>query len=80
MIGAIRTDLDAFSEVEQGVLVNHGYAVIDAAVRTHWSGSIVAEVPFAWPIPASAPACLPENELRGQLTGSAGRKMVGRRY
>ncbi|MBP9946518.1 MAG: patatin-like phospholipase family protein, partial [Vicinamibacteria bacterium] len=35
VIANIRTDLDAFSEVEQGVLMNHGYALIDAAIRTH---------------------------------------------
>jgi len=32
VIRNIRTDLDAFSEVEQGVLMNHGYALIDAAI------------------------------------------------
>ena len=32
VIRNIRTDLDAFSEVEQAVLMNHGYALADAAV------------------------------------------------
>ena len=39
VIANIRTDLDAFSEVEQAVLMNHGYALIDAAIRTHAGGS-----------------------------------------
>lgn len=34
-IGRIRTDLDAFSESECGVLMNHGYRLADTAIRTH---------------------------------------------
>lgn len=32
-ITAVRTDLDAFGEAEQGVLENHGYLLADAALR-----------------------------------------------
>jgi NTE family protein len=82
VIRNIRTDLDAFSEVEQGVLMNHGYALIDAAIRTHvpeWIGAEGAGVaPFAWPAPEFAPPAMGEDELRRRLLGSEKRKLTGR--
>jgi hypothetical protein len=32
---AVRTDLDAFSETEQLVSMNHGWALADAALRSY---------------------------------------------
>jgi NTE family protein len=80
VIRNIRTDLDAFSEVEQGVLMNHGYALIDAAVRTHVP-ELMGEngvAPFAWPAPEVAPTAMAEEELRRRLSGSSKRKLTGR--
>jgi len=37
-IAAIRTDLDAFSDAEAAVLENHGYLMVDAALRRHFPG------------------------------------------
>ncbi len=37
LIARVRTDLDAFSADECGVLMNHGYRLADAAVRKHAS-------------------------------------------
>ena len=79
VIRNIRTDLDAFSEVEQGVLMNHGYALIDAAIRTHAPELIGAAVPgFAVPSPAFFPPAKSEDELRRLLVGSEKRMLTGR--
>jgi NTE family protein len=45
----IRTRLNAFSEKEQGQLINWGYALTDAAMRRHLLGKGVK--PGQWPIP-----------------------------
>ena len=80
VITNIRTDLDAFSEVEQAVLMNHGYALIDAAIRTHASELIATDAAaFALPFPAFAPSAMAEDELRRRLAGSEKRKWAGRR-
>ncbi len=79
VIGTIRTDLDAFSEVERAVLLNHGYALIDAAIRTHAPDLITTEpAPFALPFPQYAPPAITEDELRKKLAGSEKRKLTGR--
>ena len=78
VIANIRTDLDAFSEVEQGVLMNHGYGLIDAAIRTHAQELIVTDAAFVLPYPAFAPPTLAEDELRRRLAGSEKRKLTGR--
>ncbi len=77
MIRNIRTDLDAFSEVEQAVLMNHGYALIDAAIRTHAPELIAREAAFALPFPAFAPPVVVEEELMRTLAGSEKRKLAG---
>lgn len=46
----IRTRLDAFSEREQGELINWGYAVTDTALRTHLAQYIGQPKPLAYPI------------------------------
>jgi NTE family protein len=78
VIANIRTDLDAFSEVEQAVLMNHGYALIDAAIRTHAPELIAMDVAFALPVPAFAPPAMGEDELRRRLARSEKRKVTGR--
>ena len=79
VIANIRTDLDAFSEVEQGVLMNHGYALIDAAIRTHAPELIATDAAaFALPFPQFAPPVMSEEELRRRLAGSEKRKLKGR--
>ena len=35
VIARIRTDLNPFTAAEQAVLENHGYALAEAAIRTH---------------------------------------------
>ena len=78
LIANIRTDLDAFSEVEQAVLMNHGYALVDAAIRTHVPELIATDAAFAVPFPAFAPPAMAEDELRRRLAGSEKRKLTGR--
>lgn len=48
-LAAMRTRLDAFSDEEQGRLINWGYALTDAAMRKHLA---VKTGPAAWPVPA----------------------------
>ena len=79
VIRNIRTDLDAFSDVEQAVLMNHGYALVDAAVRTHVPELIPTDAAFALPFPAFAPSTTTEDELKRRLAGSEKRKLTGRR-
>ena len=78
VIRNIRTDLDAFSEVEQAVLMNHGYALVDAAVRTHVPELIVTDAAFAVPFPEFAPQAIGEDELSRRLAESEHRKLWGR--
>jgi NTE family protein len=78
VIRNIRTDLDAFSEVEQAVLMNHGYALIDAAIRTHAPELIGTEAAFVLPFRTFAPPTLGEDELRRGLAGSEKRELRGR--
>ena len=78
VIRNIRTDLDAFSEVEQAVLMNHGYALVDAAIRAHVPELVVTDATFAMPFPSFATPAVEEDELRQRLTGSQSRKLRGR--
>ncbi|MEO5762166.1 MAG: patatin-like phospholipase family protein [Vicinamibacteria bacterium] len=78
LIANIRTDLDAFSEVEQAVLINHGYTLIDSALRAHAPDLIAADASFVLPFPAFAPPAIQEDELRNRLAGSEKRKLKGR--
>jgi NTE family protein len=51
-LAAIRTRLNPFSDEEQGRLINWGYALCDAALRSHASALVQnAMRPKAWPIP-----------------------------
>lgn len=75
-ISQVRTDLDAFSPGEQGVLENHGYLLADAAVKTHLDTSQVTGG-----IPAAEPPFhewLDEETVREDLADSHKRKFFGR--
>ena len=50
-LGRIRTRLNAFSDEEQGRLMNWGYALCDAAVRRYALEGRTADAP-RWPVPA----------------------------
>lgn len=74
-IGRVRTDLDAFSEAEVGVLVNHGYTLVEAALRRDEAGLIRDDaVPFEWPYPALRD----EATVREALAQSGRRRLFGR--
>jgi NTE family protein len=48
----IRTDLNAFTEGERACLVNHGYALADAAIRSYAPEiSASGDITFSWPMP-----------------------------
>lgn len=51
-IAKIRTDLDAFSETEMGILENHGYTLADVAVSRYLANKLeVPNIPFLLPFP-----------------------------
>ncbi len=50
-IAKVRTDFDAFTPGEQGVLENHGYSLADVAIRVHAPELIRRDAPFAAPAP-----------------------------
>lgn len=52
MVAKVRTDFDAFTPGEQGVLENHGYSLADVAIRVHAPHLIRHDAPFAAPAPA----------------------------
>jgi hypothetical protein len=76
VIGAVRTDLDAFGEAEQAVLENHGYLVVDAALRAR----NLIDVAGVEGLPPEPPHPLWMNEERARmaLSGSSRRKAMGR--
>ena len=78
VIANIRTDLDAFIDVERAVLMNHGYALLDAAIRTHAPELIATDAAFALPFPGFSPPTMEEDELRRRLAGAEKRKLTGR--
>lgn len=73
-IARIRTDLDAFSDAEVGVLQNHGYALADAAAAVHLGHLPQLPTPFALPHPEWAD---PER-VGTALAGSDRRSILGR--
>jgi NTE family protein len=77
-IARIRTDLDAFTELEQGVLENHGYLIADAAIKEHASKLLPDPVP---PVNVPCPAWLDgrtDAQWLAALAPSAKRKLLGR--
>ncbi len=78
VIAEIRTDLDAFSHSEAAVLENHGYLLVDAALRRHAPRLARVEAPLRAPHPAWLPPAMDEARLREALRGSEKRKLLGR--
>jgi len=74
-ISEVRTDLDAFSEAECAVLVNHGYLLGEAAVRRHLPAMIV---PNAEPFRIPYPEWMDEGRVEAALANSHKRKLLGR--
>jgi len=73
-IATIRTDLDRFSEAESCVLENHGYTLVDAAIRKH-----VPDLPTRMPelhIPHQN--WLDEAKIKDALKNSSQRTFLGR--
>jgi len=74
-ISEVRTDLDAFSEAECAVLMNHGYLLGEAAVRRHLPAMIV---PNAEPFRIPYPEWMDEGRVEAALANSHKRKLLGR--
>ena len=74
-ISEVRTDLDAFSDAECAVLMNHGYLLAEAAVRRHLPAMIV---PGADPPHIPYPKWMDEGRVEVALANSHKRKLLGR--
>lgn len=74
-ISEVRTDLDAFSEAEWAVLMNHGYLLGEAAVRRHLPAMIA---PNAEPLRIPYPEWMDEGRVGDALKNSHKRKLLGR--
>jgi hypothetical protein len=75
-IAAVRTDLDAFGEVEQAVLENHGYLLADAALRAGNRGGAARIEPLP-PLPPH-PRWMDPERVRAALGSSSRRTAIGR--
>ncbi len=64
VIATIRTDLNAFSPVEAGVLENHGYWQAESTLRKH---AVRLQLPALPPAQSPQPDLHDENELRQAL-------------
>jgi hypothetical protein len=74
VIVAVRDDLDAFGDAEQAVLENHGYLLVDAAVREREVVSGIEPLP---PEPPH-PQWMDEAKVREALATSSRRTRLGR--
>lgn len=75
VIAVIRTDYDAFSDVEAAVLENHGYLLAEAATRTHVPQlRINPDAPLEIP----HPAWMGERKVREALKDSWKKRFFGR--
>lgn len=74
-ISTVRTDLDAFTPVEQQVLEAHGYRVADTALRAHSPEVIAGEHPLD-PLHTGG---MGVHEITRALTGSDRVRALGRR-
>lgn len=78
VIANLRTDLDAFSEVEVGVLMNHGYLSAAGAMAARLADLGRAGVAVRAPFPELVPPGVDEVGLRVALRESGRRKVLGR--
>ncbi|PTV96562.1 NTE family protein [Rhodobacter aestuarii] len=53
-LAKLRTRLNHFTDREQRMLINFGYALTDAAVRRHTPEIVEGQMPAIWPYPAYA--------------------------
>jgi NTE family protein len=74
VVSEVRTDLDFFSPIEQGVLENHGYLLADAAVSRHLGQLSTTGARPALPHPEYED----EERLRQQMKQSSKRRLLGR--
>ncbi len=74
-IAPIRTDMDAFSDAEIAVLMNHGYLLADIALTVHASQLIAQDVEKQVPYPK----WLDEDRAQNALRRSGERVWLGRR-
>lgn len=79
VLARIRTDLDAFDEVEAGVLMNHGYLMADRGVASHVGDVAPTAAPLKVPRPDLIPPQVTEDHLRESMKSSSKRRLVGRR-
>ena len=73
-IARIRTDLDAFSELEAKILENHGFFLADVAIRTHvpWLATVTR------PLAPPHPELMSDNRAKSALGRSSIRRWIGR--
>lgn len=74
VIARIRTDLDAFSDVEIDVLMNHGYMLADVALTVHAPGLVETSVERNMP----NELLMDESRAREMVAGSGERRLLGR--
>src|SRR5262249_34580017 len=74
VIATIRTDMDAFSEAESAVLINHGYLLADIAIETHAPALAGQATPKQVPFPE----WMDEDKARAALKDSGRRRLFGR--
>jgi NTE family protein len=77
VIAEVRTDLDAFSEAEIKVLVNHGYLLADTAIHKHQRQLISLSPVPGLTIPY--PDWMDEKRVAAALKNSHKRRLLGRR-
>lgn len=78
VLAEIRTDLDRFSEIEAGALLNHGYLCAAGAIAARVAEIGRAEVAVVPPRPELLPPRMGEDELRKALAKSGERYAFGR--
>jgi NTE family protein len=77
VIAEVRTDLDAFSEAEIKVLMNHGYLLADTAIQKHQPQLVsVSPVPS---LTIPHPEWMDEKKVAVALKNSHKRRLFGRR-
>ena len=75
IIAQVRTDMDAFSDAEIDVLINHGYLLANIAIQVHAPFLVSQAVGRAEP---PFPEWMKEPKVRHELKGSRERRWLGR--
>ena len=74
-ISEVRTDLDAFSNAECAILMNHGYLLAEAAIRRHLPAISLPDAPR---LRIPHPEWMDEGRVRSGLADSHKRRLLGR--